>query len=170
MKVAYIALGSNIEPRYSYLKKAIKELEQIAKVVVLNKSDVYETVPVGYTDQANFLNMVIEIETSLSAFNLLDSCQAVEGKLGRNRDIRWGPRTIDLDILLYNKENMKTDKLIIPHPRMHERAFVLVPLQDVNPNIHIQSINKDVSRILNDLPTEEKRGVIKWIPCTGEEE
>lgn len=170
MNIAYIALGSNIEPRYSYLEKAIEGLEQVAKIVVLNKSEVYETVPVGYADQANFLNMVIEIETDLSAFNLLDICQAVEGKLGRNRDVRWGPRTIDLDILLYNKENMKTEKLIIPHPRMHERAFVLVPLQDVNPSVHIHSINKNVSRILNELPTEEKRGVIKWIPFTGEEE
>lgn len=170
MTVAYIALGSNIEPRFAYLEEAIEELGKVAKIEVLNKSEVYETVPVGYTDQGNFLNMVIEIETDLSAFNLLDTCQTVERKLGRNRDIRWGPRTIDLDILLYNKEHMKTEKLIIPHPRMHERAFVLVPLQDVNPSVHIHSINKDVSRILNDLPTEEKRGVIKWIPLTGEEE
>lgn len=170
MIVAYIALGSNIEPRFSYLKQAIEELDEVESINVLSKSDIYETVPVGYTEQANFLNMVIEVETDLRPLNLLEICQFVEQKLGRNREVRWGPRTIDLDILLYNNENMKTEKLIIPHPRMHERAFVLVPLQDVNPSIHIQHVNKSVSRSLDDLPTEEKRGVVKWIPYTGEEE
>lgn len=86
-------------------------------------SSIYETDPVGYTDQDLFLNMAAAVKTSLSPFELLDLTQRIEKELGRKRDIRWGPRTADLDILLYNRENIETEQLIVPHPRMHERLL-----------------------------------------------
>src|SRR5688572_516223 len=101
---AFIALGSNIENRYDYLSKAIEHLGNHSKIQLLNSSSVYETDPVGYEDQDLFLNMVIEIQTDLGALELLDFCLKVELELGRKREIVWGPRTIDLDILLYNQE------------------------------------------------------------------
>src|SRR5699024_4742896 len=98
---------------------------------IVKESSIYETPPVGYTNQGHFLNMFIAVKTSLSAIKLLDVCQCIEQQLGRKREIRFGPRTIDLDILIYNEENIKTDRLIVPHPRMHERAFVLIPLVEI---------------------------------------
>ena len=103
------------------------------RVDVLKISSLYETDPVGVTEQEAFLNMVVYLQTELSALELLKVCQDIERELNRKREIRWGPRTIDLDILLFNHDNMKTERLIIPHPRMHERAFVLVPLLELDP-------------------------------------
>ena len=137
MNIAYLALGTNIEPREEYLDEAIRMLEENTSITIKKKSSIYETAPVGYTDQADFLNMVIEVETSLSSIELLEFCQEVELDLGRKREIRFGPRTIDLDILIYNQENSTIERLIIPHPRMHERAFVLVPLEEIAPNLVI---------------------------------
>ena len=90
---------------------------------MVNVSSIYETVPVGYEDQDLFLNMVAQINTDLSPLNCWMPVMEIEKDLGRKREIRWGPRTIDLDILLYNDENMITDRLVIPHPRMHERVI-----------------------------------------------
>lgn len=131
---AYIALGSNIGSREEYLKKAVALLHQHPSVTVTKVSSIYETDPVGYTDQAPFLNMAAAVKTSLSPFELLDLTQHIENELGRTRNIRWGPRTADLDILLYNRENIETEQLIVPHPRMHERLFVLVPLLEIYPD------------------------------------
>lgn len=166
MNMYYIGLGSNIAPRYQYLKQAIEALRQEEKLEVSATSPIYETVPVGFKDQANFLNMVLEIESSLSPLEMLHVTQSVEEKLGRKREKRWGPRTIDLDILLYNHENMITEQLIIPHPRMQERAFVLIPLHDINPEVYIPSLQINVATALNHLPLDEKRGVVKWNPST----
>ncbi|WP_138419969.1 2-amino-4-hydroxy-6-hydroxymethyldihydropteridine diphosphokinase [Aquibacillus sediminis] len=170
MNEVYIALGSNISPRYSYLEKAIDLLTESKQVHVEAKSFIYETEPVGFTDQKNFLNMVVKIATNLKPLELLDWCQSIERKLDRKRVIRWGPRTIDLDILLYNQENIKEERLIVPHPRMHERAFVLIPLQDINRSTIVPTVNKSVSTILNQTSVKEKKGVIKWTPTIGEEE
>lgn len=135
MNESYLSLGSNIGDRLEMLKQATVLLAQHPKVNVINISSIYETAPVGFTDQEPFLNMVVHIKTSCSALELLDLCQEVEQKLLRKRLVRWGPRTIDLDILLYNQDNMETERLTIPHPRMHERAFVLIPLMEINPTI-----------------------------------
>ncbi|MCT2535303.1 2-amino-4-hydroxy-6-hydroxymethyldihydropteridine diphosphokinase [Aquibacillus koreensis] len=170
MNTAYIALGSNINTRDSYLDQAIKLLDENKEIHVQQHSFIYETEPVGFTDQENFLNMVIEIHTNLTPLLLLEYCQFIERKLGREREIRWGPRTIDLDILLFNQENIKTEQLIVPHPRMHERAFVLVPLKDVNPSVNIPSINKSVTTVLGEVSSQEKKGVCKWDPSIGEKE
>ncbi|MBO9131326.1 2-amino-4-hydroxy-6-hydroxymethyldihydropteridine diphosphokinase [Bacillus sp. 165] len=133
--VAFISLGSNIGNRFDYLKQAVSLLHEQSEIFVEDISSVYETDPVGYTDQDKFLNIIIKISTSLSPDELLRITQSVECELGRKREIRWGPRTIDLDILLYNQENIETEQLIVPHPRMFERAFVLVPLIELNANV-----------------------------------
>ena len=134
---AFIAIGSNIGDRLRYLKDGIKQLNAHDKIKVVNASSVYETDPVGFTDQDAFLNMVIQVKTALGPYELLDELLLIEEKLGRKREIKWGPRTLDLDILLYNQENIESEKLIVPHPRMHERAFVLVPLLEIDSHIKL---------------------------------
>ena len=138
MNTAFISIGSNIGDRQHHLTEAVRVLHSHAEVMVLSVSSIYETAAVGYTDQADFLNMVINVETMLDAQALLAVCQEIEDDLGRVRDIRWGPRTVDLDILLYNNDNIKTESLTVPHPRMHERAFVLIPILEIDLRLHIQ--------------------------------
>src|SRR5699024_12622577 len=135
MKNVYLALGSNIEPREEYIKKALQALNAHQQIAIIKKSSVYKTAPVGYTDQANFLNMEIEVETSLLPLDLLEVCQSIEKQLGRRREIRFGPRTIDLDILIYNQENRKTERLTLPHPRKYARAFVLIPIAELSSDL-----------------------------------
>ncbi|MYL44324.1 2-amino-4-hydroxy-6-hydroxymethyldihydropteridine diphosphokinase [Virgibacillus halodenitrificans] len=162
MNEVFIALGTNIEPREVHLNKAIELLSKHSSITIYKKSSIYETAPVGYTDQNDFLNMVLEAHTSLSPIELLDVCQGIEQELGRKREIRFGPRTIDLDILLYNQENRKMERLIIPHPRLHERAFVLVPLEEIAPKVIIPTQDKCVSDLINQLPRKDMKDVVKW--------
>lgn len=164
MKRAFIALGTNIEPREAHLKEALKLLDQHKAVSIKSKSSIYETTPVGYIDQENFLNMVIKINTTLAPVDLLDVCQEVEGQLGRVRKFRNGPRTIDLDILVYGDENIQTERLTIPHPRMNERAFVLVPLAEIAPNLLISTNDpqRSVKELVKSLQDEEIKDVIEW--------
>lgn len=167
MNRAYIALGTNIEPRHTHLKKAIEALENHESIQLISQSSIYETAPVGYIEQADFLNMVLEIETSLLPSDLLDVCQHIEQGLGRERTIRFGPRTIDLDILVYNDENIKTDRLIVPHPRMHERAFVLVPLNEIGVRLTIQGAS--VTEFLSNLSEKDIKEVVQWTPNEPED-
>ncbi|MGG5254567.1 2-amino-4-hydroxy-6-hydroxymethyldihydropteridine diphosphokinase [Neobacillus sp. SM06] len=164
---AFVGLGSNIGDRYQYLVRAIQLLANHPEIFLVNYSSVYETDPVGYEDQDLFLNMVIEIKTSLSAEMLLEACLQIECQLGRKREIKWGPRTIDLDILLYNQENIETEKLIIPHPRMAERAFVMVPLIEIKPDLQFpgkeQFLHLDVDQLL------DTEGVRIWKQKSGED-
>ncbi|WP_033542037.1 2-amino-4-hydroxy-6-hydroxymethyldihydropteridine diphosphokinase [Planococcus sp. CAU13] len=132
MNESYLSLGSNMGNRLGMLKQAVRLLKEHPAIDILKISSLYETDPVGFTDQDAFLNMVVHLKTDLSALALLEVCQDIEEKLERKRKVRWGPRTMDLDILLYNQEILRTDKLTIPHPRMHERAFVLVPLLELD--------------------------------------
>ncbi|ARI75432.1 2-amino-4-hydroxy-6-hydroxymethyldihydropteridine diphosphokinase [Halobacillus mangrovi] len=162
MNTAYIALGSNIAEREDFLKSAIDMLEEHSEIQVTEKSSVYETAPVGYTDQSDFLNMVVEVTTSLQPLQMLDHCQSIEAELGRERLVKWGPRTIDLDILLYNHENMEAERLVIPHPHMHERAFVMVPLAELAPEVILPQINLSVEEILRGLPAEEVESMRIW--------
>lgn len=131
MNTAYLSLGSNLGGRFEMLQEAVRMLQQQTDLEVTRISSIYETEPVGYTDQAAFLNMVVEIKSELSAEKILTICLETEQNLGRIREFRWGPRCIDLDILLYNNDNIESSKLTIPHPRMHERGFVLVPLLEL---------------------------------------
>ncbi|AIK38052.1 MULTISPECIES: 2-amino-4-hydroxy-6-hydroxymethyldihydropteridine diphosphokinase [Bacillus] len=161
--VVYVALGSNIGDRYVYLLQAIELLNKNPHIQVEDVSSVYETDPVGYTDQNRFLNLVIKISTNLLPQELLKVTQKVEIDLGRKREIRWGPRTIDIDILLYNQENIEAENLIVPHPRMFERAFVIVPLLEIN-----QDIKQNISRSQVD-EMKRREGVTVWKQKNGED-
>ena len=131
MVQAYLGLGSNIGDRKQLLLTAIDLIGNIKGIKVTKQSSIYETAPIGYTDQPNFLNLCLEIETELSPQQLLKHCLDIEQQLHRVREIRWGPRTLDIDILLYSDNIIETDNLSVPHPRMQERAFVLIPLNDI---------------------------------------
>lgn len=161
MNTVYLALGTNIEPREDHLNQALGYLQN-EHITILQQSSIYETAPVGYTDQSDFLNMAVKIQTEFSPVQLLDFCQNVEMKLGRKRVIRFGPRTIDLDILLYNNENIHGERLVIPHPRMHERAFVLVPLHEISPDYIIPEQGKSVEELMSELPRSDIKDVIIW--------
>ncbi|WP_226677511.1 2-amino-4-hydroxy-6-hydroxymethyldihydropteridine diphosphokinase [Rossellomorea aquimaris] len=167
MNTAYISLGSNMGDRESYLEKAINILGSHGKIEVTKRSSMYETDPVGFTEQDQFLNMVIEIRTSLSPETLLHQCLQVEIDLGREREFKWGPRIIDLDILLYNHLMVESEDLLIPHPRMQERAFVLIPLLEVAPRIEHPSINAPFVEFLDEIPDRE--GVRLWKQINGED-
>ncbi|MED3782242.1 2-amino-4-hydroxy-6-hydroxymethyldihydropteridine diphosphokinase [Heyndrickxia sporothermodurans] len=157
--IAYISMGSNIGDREKNLKDACALLNENG-VDTVAVSSVYETDPVGYTDQGKFLNIVVKVETELLPEQLLKKCLEIEKELGRIRDIRWGPRTIDLDILLYNNENIETEHLILPHPRMLERAFVLVPLIEIEPNAQLPNATTPLHQVLDEIP--DKEGVRLW--------
>ncbi|MBA2876732.1 2-amino-4-hydroxy-6-hydroxymethyldihydropteridine diphosphokinase [Thermaerobacillus caldiproteolyticus] len=164
---AYIALGSNVGNRLYYLREAVRKLDEHEQISVIDTSSIYETDPVGYVEQDKFLNMVIKIQTTLSPFALLEVTRKIEQELGRKREIRWGPRTLDLDILLYNRENIETEQLTIPHPRMVERAFVLVPLFELDAHIRIPNVKQHIALIIDELPDRE--GVRIWKQKSGED-
>lgn len=134
MPVAYLALGSNLGDSLVLLKDAVTLLSNEKNIIVSNKSKIYETEPYGGVSQDNFLNAVVKIETSLTPIELLDVIQEIEIKLGRERIIRWGPRTIDIDILLMEGIEMTSERLNIPHIELVKRSFVLIPLKDVYEN------------------------------------
>ncbi|MEB2359623.1 2-amino-4-hydroxy-6-hydroxymethyldihydropteridine diphosphokinase [Bacillus pumilus] len=157
---AYIALGSNIGKKETYLTEAVKKLHKHPDVQVEQISSIYETTPVGYENQDDFLNMAVKISTSLRPNELLALTQKIEQELGRTREVRWGPRTADLDILLYNRENIETEQLVVPHPRMYERLFVLVPMSEICPEIGEVQINA----------VTDQEGVSIWKKTCGVEE
>lgn len=130
---AYIGLGSNIGDRKKNIDSAIEMLNSADDITVSAVSTYINTPPVGYTDQPDFLNAVVELKTTLSPQKLLAVCQDTERELKRVRVVKWGPRTIDLDILLYGEAVLDDENLIIPHPRMHEREFVMKPLKEIAP-------------------------------------
>ena len=138
MPLAYVGLGSNLGDREGYLARAIEALRGEPGVEVSEVSTVRETDPVGFLDQPRFLNAVAGVETDLEPRALLERLLAVERALGRERGgVRFGPRTIDLDLLLYGSEVVDEPWLEIPHPRLHERRFVLEPLVELNPSLVI---------------------------------
>lgn len=128
---AYLSLGSNLGNRRAYLQQAVEKLNSLAELEVTAISSILETEPYGNTDQGMFLNQVVEIETSLSAEGLLDCCSNIEKHLHRERIVRWGPRTIDIDILLYGAMVINEPELSIPHNDMENRVFVLQPLAEI---------------------------------------
>jgi len=152
--ISYIAIGSNIEDREDYLKKAVGELKKQSKVLIC--SSLYETEPVGYADQGWFLNGVVKIDTRLIPNKLLEFILASEKKLNRVRTLPRGPRTVDLDILFYENQIVQEENFQIPHPRLHERAFVLVPLNEIASDFVHPILKKDVSAMLKDLPKQEE--------------
>ncbi len=129
--IAYIGLGSNVGDSRALLAQAIGMLAEAVRVTKV--SSLYHTEPVGFREQEDFINAVAEIETDRSPDGLLELCRTIENQLGRRRTVRWGPRTIDLDILLYGDLAVNAPALVIPHPRMAERKFVLAPLAEIAP-------------------------------------
>ncbi|WP_100332756.1 2-amino-4-hydroxy-6-hydroxymethyldihydropteridine diphosphokinase [Bacillus xiapuensis] len=163
---AYLSLGTNLGDRLSNLHSALSAIEMEKGIKIEKVSSVYETDPVGYTNQAPFLNMTIRIQTSLSPEELLNRCLSIERKLGRIREFKWGPRIIDLDILVYNQDNIKSEKLIIPHPRMHERAFVLIPLLEIDPTFCFPGTRILLKERVKSI--QGKEGVRLWKPINGD--
>jgi 2-amino-4-hydroxy-6-hydroxymethyldihydropteridine diphosphokinase len=151
LKKVYLSLGSNVGAREANLKAAVQGLEA-ARVNVLRASPVYETEPMENTKQAWFLNLVIEGETKLMPLQLLERTLRIERDLGRVRRIPKGPRIIDIDILLFGHTVMNSKELEIPHPRMTERRFVLVPLADLDPGIRHPLTGKTVLEMLDAAP------------------
>ena len=132
---AYLGLGSNMGDREANIKAALGLIGAQPGCKVVAVSSFLETEPVGFTEQGLFINAVAALETTLTPEGLLRACQGIENKLGRIRTVRWGPRTIDIDILLYGGSVVDTESLTIPHPLMHERYFVLAPLSEVAPDV-----------------------------------
>jgi 2-amino-4-hydroxy-6-hydroxymethyldihydropteridine diphosphokinase len=155
----FLSLGSNIGDREEYLLHAVNKINTHPSINIRTLSSLYETEPVGMVEQSPFLNMVVKGETSLSEEELLYFLQQTETELDRTREIRWGPRTIDLDILLYNNIQVNTEHLVIPHSRMKERAFVLVPLAEIAPECIIPGENISIIDLIG---KEQGKGVSKW--------
>lgn len=143
MPKIYLSLGSNLEDRLSYLDQAIAALKE--NMTIEKISSIIETEPVGYLKQNKFLNLVLKAHTYLSPDELLKTTQSIEQCLGRERMIINGPRTIDIDILLYDQLAIDTPSLKIPHPRMYQRSFVTVPLKEIEPGIFNQNISMELS-------------------------
>ena len=139
MTRAYVALGSNLEKPGLQLQRAVDEIDSAAGIQVTGCSKLYQSVPLAGEDvpedQPDYCNAVVEIETALQSIELLDAMQAIENNHGRVRSVRWGPRTLDLDILLYGSETIESQRLTVPHYQMHVRNFVLCPLHDIVPEL-----------------------------------
>ena len=153
MHRAYLALGSNVGDREEYLEQAVFLLSKTPGVKVIKKSSNYESDAEGPGDQPSYLNAAVEIQTSLDPYKLLDVIHDSENALGRERDVDWGPRTIDIDILLYDDLIISDDKLQVPHPLMHERVFVLRPLAEIAPNAVHPALERTIASLY-----EERKG------------
>lgn len=161
MPVAYIGLGSNLNDRMKNLNKAIELIKKESSIRVLKNSSVYQTEPVGMKDQPCFLNMALEVETQLSPFELLDFLQGVEKKMGRKKERKWGPRNIDLDILLYENKITNSAELTLPHPQVHLRKFVLIPLAEITKDKVHPLLKKTIPELLQDLKEDSKVELFK---------
>jgi len=148
--LVFLGLGSNLEDRRSQIEKALLLLNK-AGVKIARSSSLYETEPVGIADQPWFLNMVIATQTHLSPRDLLHLGKRIERQAGRTYAVRFGPRRIDIDILLYKGRAYRDAEVEIPHPRMHERRFVLVPLLEIAPDITIPGTNRKYANMLAGL-------------------
>ena len=149
MHLAYIGFGSNIGDRLVHIQNAIQTLSKTEGITLQKISSLYKTDPVGYEAQAQFLNGVAAIHTTLSPLSLLHTLKDIETAIGRKHRIRWGPREIDLDILIYGDLCLQTEKLVVPHPEMHLRGFVLVPLAEIAPDLVHPVFQVSIQTLLN---------------------
>ena len=166
--VVFVALGSNMGDRGAHLSFAVGELEKAQGCRVLSVSGFIETAPYGYTEQDDFLNGCLKLETLLTPHELLESLHDIEEKAGRVRDVRWGPRTLDLDIVFYDDIIMSDDVLRIPHAQAHKRAFVLAPLKEIAPNMLHPVLGKTVSELLEELETGNTDKAVPSPPTCAE--
>lgn len=137
MTIAFIALGSNLQSPQQQVLNALEALKRLPQTTLLQHSSLYKTAPVGYDNQPDFINAVAKVETDLTPHALLDAILAIEQTFGRERPFPNAPRILDLDLLLYGSDQINTATLTLPHPRMHERAFVMLPLAEIAPDISI---------------------------------
>ena len=135
MTVAYVGIGSNLDDPRVQVLQAFDELDRLPQTRLVKKSSLYRSAPLGYAEQPQFVNAVAQLETSLPAERLLAELQAIEALHGRRRSFANAPRTLDLDLLLYGDAKLRSAHLTVPHPRMHERAFVLKPLLEISPEL-----------------------------------
>ena len=149
---AFLALGSNIGDKAENLRAAVAAIDALADTKVIAKSAIYRTPPWGKTDQDWFANAVIAVETGLAPLTLLEACLAIEIRLGRVRRERWGPRVIDIDVLIHGTTSLTSERLTLPHPAMHERAFVLIPLREIAPELMIAG--KTISGLIEGLDSQ----------------
>lgn len=160
-RVVYIGLGSNIGDKKGNLNQALKKLGGADGVRIVKASSLYQSEPWGYQNQDEFLNQVVEIETELPALELLHLLQAIEIDMGRQRAAKWGPRNIDLDILLYGDEVLQNKELQVPHAHMRERLFVLIPLQEINPEIVFPDDGTSLREVLVRALVRERNAITK---------
>ena len=152
--IAYLGVGTNLGDRMGNIRGALRKLADLPTMEVTHVSSVYETAPVGITDQPDFLNLVAAVRTSLTPPALLGALLNIENQMGRVRTERWGPRVIDLDLLLYGSERVSLPELTVPHPRLHERAFVVIPLAEIAPNLALPGDEKEVAVIADSFSRE----------------
>jgi 2-amino-4-hydroxy-6-hydroxymethyldihydropteridine diphosphokinase len=161
VKTAYLSLGSNVGDRESNIQKAIEKLEA-PDLHVLRTAPLYETEPVDVRDQPWFINTVLEIGTTLFPRQLLSRTQKIERELGRTRRVKKGPRTIDIDVILFGHFQISSPDLTIPHPRFQERRFVLAPLSDLDPNLRHPATKETVREML-EKTSEQAIRVLKYL-------
>jgi 2-amino-4-hydroxy-6-hydroxymethyldihydropteridine diphosphokinase len=158
MEEAYLLLGSNLGESKKYISDAIDYIEkQVGSVTA--KSSLYQTASWGKTDQPDFINQVVRVETSLDPQQLLENILVIEKKLGRERTEKWGSRTIDIDLLLFGDQIVKEDNLVVPHPYLHERRFTLMPLMEIDAGLRHPVFKETVSQLYSKL--KDNLSVIK---------
>ena len=159
MAISYISIGSNLGNREENIRLAIHEISKLS--TLSNVSSIYETEPWGYSNQPYFLNLVCLLETKLSPQQLLESNKLIEHRLLRQPTFKYGPRTIDIDILTYGDTVVETTDLKIPHPQLHRRGFVLIPLAEIAPDLMHPSLNKRISTLVMEVPGTPKVAFFK---------
>ncbi len=156
--VVFISVGSNIGAKLDNCLRGIASLTESPESLLLGASRFFRTSPVDFTDQDWFVNAAVKIRTTMAPLALMDKLVSIQQQMGRKTDaVRFGPRELDLDILLYDDWVIRTDRLTIPHPRMHKRAFVLLPICDINPSIIHPVLGQTVADLLNHLDDEDQR-------------
>ncbi len=142
MTIAFIGLGSNMHTPEQQVGSALEELERLEDTEIVEHSSLYRSKPVGPQDQADFINAVAKLETQLTPIQLLDAMQALENKHERKRELHWGPRTLDLDILAYGNDVIDSARLSVPHPEIANRSFVLIPWAEIDPDWEIVGLGR----------------------------
>jgi 2-amino-4-hydroxy-6-hydroxymethyldihydropteridine diphosphokinase len=160
MERVFLGLGANVGDREDTIRRAVSLISEVEDVRLVSTSSLFETEPVGITEQPPFINATAEVETGRLPRELFTEIKVIEKKLGRTETVRWGPRVIDIDILLFGQNIIDERDLVIPHPEMTERAFVLVPLSEIAPDVLHPIEGKTIRELLLDL--DKREGVVRY--------